>query len=64
MLACGTSGKNITTDNISARNLLNVHRIARRKMTPCIAPDFVSEYLDETNDAAAIERKCPERSVS
>jgi acetaldehyde dehydrogenase / alcohol dehydrogenase len=60
MLACGTSGKNITTDNISARNLLNVHRIARRKASPCIAPEFVHEYLDETNDAAAIDRKCPE----
>jgi acetaldehyde dehydrogenase/alcohol dehydrogenase len=60
MLACGTSGKNTTTDNISARNLLNVHRIARRKVTPCISPDFIPEYLDETNDAEAIERKCPE----
>jgi acetaldehyde dehydrogenase/alcohol dehydrogenase len=60
MLACGTSGKNITTDNISARNLLNIHRIARRQMNPCISPDFVPEYLDEANDTEAIERKCPE----
>jgi acetaldehyde dehydrogenase/alcohol dehydrogenase len=60
MLACGTSGKNITTDNISVRNLLNIHRIARRKVSPCIAPDFVPEYLDEANDAEAIERKCPD----
>jgi len=60
MLACGTSGKNITTDNISARNLLNIHRIARRKISPCISPEFVREYLDETNDVESIERKCPE----
>jgi len=60
MLACGTSGKNITTDNITARNLLNVHRIARRQMSPCISPDFVPEYLDEANDVDAIERKCPD----
>ncbi len=60
MLACGTSGKNITTDNISARNLLNVHRIARRQVSPCISPEFVPEYLDEANDAEAIERKCPD----
>jgi len=60
MLACGTSGKNITTDNISARNLLNVHRIARRKVNPCIAPAFVREYLDEANDVEDIERKCPD----
>jgi acetaldehyde dehydrogenase / alcohol dehydrogenase len=60
MLACGTSGKNITTDNISARNLLNIHRVARRKVSPCIGPDFVEAYLDEANDAEAIERKCPD----
>jgi acetaldehyde dehydrogenase / alcohol dehydrogenase len=62
MLACGTSGKNITTDNISARNLLNIHRIARRKVSPCIGPEFVRAYLDEANDAEAIERKCPDLS--
>jgi acetaldehyde dehydrogenase/alcohol dehydrogenase len=60
MLACGTGGKNITTDNISARNLLNVHRIARRRVSPCITPSFVHEYLDEANDAEAIDRKCPD----
>jgi acetaldehyde dehydrogenase/alcohol dehydrogenase len=64
MLACGTSGKNITTDNISARNLLNIHRIARRKVSPCIGPEFVREYLDEGNDAEAIERKCPESAAA
>jgi acetaldehyde dehydrogenase/alcohol dehydrogenase len=62
MLACGTSGKNITTDNISARNLLNIHRIARRKMNPCISPEFLPEYLDEANDVESIERKCPDTS--
>jgi acetaldehyde dehydrogenase/alcohol dehydrogenase len=30
-LACGSGGRNITTDNISARHLLNIHRIARRR---------------------------------
>lgn len=34
-LACGTGGKNITTDNISARHLINIQRIARRKVTIC-----------------------------
>jgi hypothetical protein len=60
MLACGTSGKSITTDNISAHNLLNIHRIALRKVSPCMSPEFVREYLDETNDAESIERMCPE----
>jgi len=41
MLACGTSGKNTTTDNISAKHLLNIHRIARRQVCPCIEQDFM-----------------------
>ena len=31
-LGCGTGGKNITTDNISAKHLLNIQRIALRKV--------------------------------
>lgn len=34
-LACGTGGKNITTDNISARHLINIQRIAQRRVTIC-----------------------------
>jgi acetaldehyde dehydrogenase / alcohol dehydrogenase len=34
-LACGTGGKNITTDNISARHLINIQRIAQRKVSIC-----------------------------
>jgi acetaldehyde dehydrogenase / alcohol dehydrogenase len=34
-LACGTGGKNITTDNISARHLINIQRIAKRKIMIC-----------------------------
>lgn len=30
-LGCGTGGKNITTENISANHLINVQRIARRR---------------------------------
>jgi acetaldehyde dehydrogenase / alcohol dehydrogenase len=30
-LGCGTGGKNITTENISAKHLINVQRICRRK---------------------------------
>lgn len=33
-LACGTSGKNNTTDNITATNLINIHRISRRRPNP------------------------------
>jgi acetaldehyde dehydrogenase / alcohol dehydrogenase len=31
-LGCGTSGKNITTDNITARHMINVQRVARRRV--------------------------------
>jgi len=31
-LACGSGGKNITTDNITAKHLLSIQRIARRKV--------------------------------
>jgi len=34
MLSCGPGGGNVTMDNITARHLLNVHRIARRRPNP------------------------------
>ncbi len=34
MLSCGPGGGNVTMANISARHLLNVHRIARRRPNP------------------------------
>jgi acetaldehyde dehydrogenase / alcohol dehydrogenase len=34
-LACGSGGKNFTTDNISVRHLLNIQRIAYRKINFC-----------------------------
>ena len=58
MLACGTSGKNTTTDNISAKHLLNIHRIARRQVCPCIEQDFIKHYLDESLDDVDIEKAC------
>lgn len=63
MLACGTSGKNITTDNISAKHLLNIHRIARRQVCPCIEQDFIKHYLDESLDDVDIEKACRESQL-
>ncbi len=48
MLACGTSGKNITADNISVRHLLNIHRIAMRKECPDI--DSISNTKQTISD--------------
>jgi len=55
MLACGTGGKNITTDNITAQHLLNIHRVARRKVCSDVEKDFIDNYLDENLDADKVE---------
>jgi acetaldehyde dehydrogenase/alcohol dehydrogenase len=55
-LGCGTGGKNITTDNISAKHLLNIQRIARREVHECIRPSNLDLYLDESVDANTFER--------
>jgi acetaldehyde dehydrogenase/alcohol dehydrogenase len=57
-LACGAGGKNISADNITARHLLNIHRIARRKVLPCIEQDFIHNYLDDSLDEESIEKMC------
>ena len=55
MLSCGTSGKNITTDNISVRHLLNIHRVARRKVSPYMDADSLEKYLNENVNADDLE---------
>jgi len=57
MLACGTRGKNITTDNISVRHLLNIHRIARRNVCPYMTSEFVHNFLDEKLDWESMKDK-------
>lgn len=54
-LGCGTGGKNITTDNITARHLLNIQRIARRRENQQLMRFDQSLYLDESLEAQAIE---------
>jgi acetaldehyde dehydrogenase/alcohol dehydrogenase len=55
-LGCGTGGKNITTDNISANHLLNIQRIARRRPSRELAALDTSLLYDESLDAQAIDR--------
>jgi acetaldehyde dehydrogenase/alcohol dehydrogenase len=55
-LGCGTGGKNITTDNVSAKNLLNIQRIARRRENQRLEKFDKSLYFDESLDAEAIEK--------
>jgi len=54
-LACGTGGHNITTDNITARHLLNIHRITRRRPNPRWMSVRTSIFLDEEIPAEMME---------
>jgi acetaldehyde dehydrogenase/alcohol dehydrogenase len=56
-LGCGTGGKNITTDNITAKHLLNIQRIARRRLNVRLEHFDKALYFDESLDAKAIEKK-------
>lgn len=59
-LGCGTGGKNITTDNITAKHLLNIQRIARRHVNRCVERLSQEWYLDESMTAADIDARCGE----
>jgi len=56
-LGCGTGAKNITTDNISVKHLLNIQRIAMRKENEYVKLFSQSFYYDESIDANAFEEK-------
>ena len=55
-LGCGSGGKNITTDNITAKHLLNIQRIARRRVNPKLEHFNKDLYFDESLDTSAIEK--------
>ncbi len=55
-LACGSGGKNHSTDNISAMHLLNIQRIARRRVSPHISDEAMAMYLDESVTAVDFEK--------
>lgn len=57
-LACGSGGKNITTDNITARHLLNIQRIAWRKESACLKHFEDGSFMDDQIDADAFTDKC------
>jgi hypothetical protein len=54
-LGCGSGGNNITTDNITARHLLNIHRITRRRPNPQWAALQAALLLDEEVSPETIE---------
>ncbi len=54
-LSCGSGGKNSTTDNISTRHLLNIHRICRRRINQRWKNIDHRKYLDESLTADDLE---------
>jgi acetaldehyde dehydrogenase/alcohol dehydrogenase len=54
-LSCGSGGKNTTTDNISARQLVNIHRICRRRDNQRWMNIDKRKYMDERLGAEEIE---------
>ncbi|MBC8314796.1 MAG: aldehyde dehydrogenase family protein [Bacteroidales bacterium] len=55
-LGCGTYGKNITTDNVSAHHLLNIQRITKRRMNERMLQMGFDIYMDESIDADTLEQ--------
>lgn len=53
-LGCGTGGKNITTENISALHLLNIQRVCRRRENPHWFKFDTNRYYDESADAETL----------
>ena len=53
-LGCGTGGKNITTDNVSAKHLINIQRISRRRPNERFIRFDSALYLDENLKANEI----------
>jgi len=47
-LGCGTTGKNITTDNITATHLINIQRVARRRCNERFANFDVNLFYNES----------------
>jgi acetaldehyde dehydrogenase/alcohol dehydrogenase len=56
-LGCGTGGGNITTDNITVRHLLNIQRLARRRLNQRFFALDLAHVLDETVDADTLARE-------
>ena len=59
-LACGSGGKNITTDNITARHLLNIQRIARPRFNPEFRDELLDLYFNEAVNVDEFERRAEE----
>ena len=63
-LACGSGGKNFTTDNISVRHLLNIQRIAYRKINFCTEHQKGDAFCCDLNlTIDEIDEKCEKKEI-
>jgi len=53
-LGCGSGGKNITTENITATHLINVKRVTRRRINQKWAGYDAKNYYNEGLDASTV----------
>jgi acetaldehyde dehydrogenase/alcohol dehydrogenase len=53
-LGCGTGGKNITTENITARHLINIQRVCRRNLNHKFLDADRNKYFDESCDESVL----------
>lgn len=56
-LGCGAGGKNITTDNVTAKHLLNIQRIARRRPSRRLEKFNMNLYFNESLKVDFIEKE-------
>lgn len=56
-LGCGSGGRNITTDNISAKHLLNIQRICRRRINERMEHFDNSLYYREDVNSEKVEQE-------
>jgi len=54
-LGCGTGGKNITTENISAQHLINIQRVARRRPNFSFHNFDLDKYTSEKLNAKDLD---------
>jgi acetaldehyde dehydrogenase/alcohol dehydrogenase len=58
-LACGSGGKNFTTDNISVKHLLNIQRIAYRNVNTCTEHQRGEAFCcDQNLSVTAVDERC------
>ncbi|MDD2236087.1 MAG: hypothetical protein PHG65_02625, partial [Kiritimatiellae bacterium] len=55
-LGCGSGGKNSTTENVTAKHLINIKRLCRLRINERLARFNKDEFLDETKDVDAVLR--------